>query len=259
MFATRPYTTQRTPGRVQPRKKETLGTLLVRNPTSVLALLSLFVFAATAAFWHTNDMNFSATSGFRHSAEAVEAARNVTTDRNINRRFVMGGVKLGMTRHMIEQTHPDARVDHDRNGEAVLTVPTPNGMMVAWFYEHDEWLRVNGEFVNDPVDRVYRLRMDEAYNDMSENDLIARYAREYGRPIDTTCTRVALGDSPRCTYHWWGGDGIELKATVKQKVDINGQVYTLMTTVATDTVKSTSMDTASLSDVSGSHRWGYVE
>ena len=253
---TRPATARRR--RTRAGVKSGVSAALARNPMSVLLLLSFAMFAFTWAYWQAGDLQLSFKGGLWDKPGHVGIARNVNTDRYINRRFVMGGVKLGMTRAMVEDMHPEARVARDRTGDEVLTIPTTRGMLVAWFYIHEEVVHFEGQPVLDPVERVYRLRLDEAFVEHGENTLLTRYAREYGRPIDTDCTRNGLGDNPRCTYHWWGGDGIELSATVKKKADINGNAYTLVTTVATDTITGSNVSTASLSAVSGQGRWGYV-
>lgn len=231
---------------------------LAHNPMSILLLLSFAMLVFTWAFWQAGGLQLSLKTGLWEKDGQTEVVRNVKTDRYINRRFIMGGVKLGMTRAQVEALHPEAQIARDRTGKAVLTVPTPRGMLVAWFYTHEEVVQVKGQPILDPVERVYRLRLDEAFVQRGEETLLTRYASEYGRPIDTDCARSGLGDSPRCTYHWWGGDGVELSATVKKKADIQGRAYTLVTTIATDTIKGPNVSTASLSAVTGQGRWGYV-
>lgn len=158
-------------------------------------------------------------------------------DALVNKHFNMGGVRLGMTTDMMRRIYPSTKSQKSREGSHVVTTPTQRGMLVAWLYESKKYTRIDGElFLNGPQ-RIYRMRLDEAYTDLSEQDIVNRYMRTYGRPLDASCERDQMGDTPRCTYRWWGGDGIELTATLKSKTDSNGQEYVLLTTIATNTLK----------------------
>jgi len=139
---------------------------------------------------------------------------------------------------MVQGLHPKARVGVDRSGDPVMTIPTRNGMMVAWLFQDDEIISVRGKAMRDDTKRIYRLRLDEAFATLSESDIMVRYGQEYGRPLEATCTRAGLSDTPRCAYRWWGGDGIEVQAIAKGKLDLNGRAYTQMTTIATNTIKN---------------------
>lgn len=92
-------------------------------------------------------------------------------------------------------------------------------------------------------ERIFRLRQDEVYANLTEHDLMQKYGRTYGRPLETTCERSQMGDTPRCTYRWWGGNGIELTVIMKRKVDNNGKSYVLLTTIATNTNRISRSDT----------------
>jgi len=166
----------------------------------------------------------------------------------------MGGGRVGMPSNMLRNLHPTVKTTQGREGEAVLTLPTNRGLMVAWLDESKEVTLVNGRPFAIKPERIYRLRLDEAYTDLSEQDLINNYARTYGRPIEAPCNRNQLGDTPRCTYRWWGGDGIELVAILKRKIDANGQVYVLLTTIATNTLKTSKLATAIHEEAHGATR-----
>jgi len=159
-------------------------------------------------------------------------------DALVNKHFNMGGVRLGMTTDMMRKIYPAAKSQTSREGGRVVTTRTQRGRLVAWLYGSKKYTRIDGElFLNGP-ERIYRMRLDEAYTDLSEQDLVNRYMRAYGSPLDAKCERNQLGDTPRCTYRWWGGNGIELTAILKSKIDSNGQKYVLLTTIATNTLKS---------------------
>lgn len=234
------------------------GLSIANNPVGILALLSLFLLGLTGAYWHTNGMSFNLKGfSFIHgdqSGALSDEARDAIAKRHVNNKFVMGGVHLGMTEQMVKDIHPLAQSGVDRAGEPVMTIPTDNGMMVAWLFSNNEVITIGGKPVRDDLDRIYRLRLDQAFASLTEHDILKRYGHEYGRPLEATCTRAGQGDSPRCAYRWWGGDGIEVQAIAKKKADLNGRLYTQLTTIATNTIKSPKMSVVSLSTLSNMRR-----
>lgn len=237
----------------------TAGLSTANNPTGLLLLMGLFLFAISGAYWYSNDMGFNIKVGslfLGGKAELSDATRNALSKRRVNRKFVMGGVYLGMTQEMVQAIHPDAQVGVDRRGESVITIPTDKGIMVAWLHTNGEVVKVGGKAVRDDAKRIYRLRLDEAFADLSEEDILTRYGRTYGRPLETTCARTGLGGSARCAYRWWGGDGIELQASAKKKTDLDGRIYTQLTTVATNTIKSPKKSAVRLSSIALKQRLG---
>jgi len=214
---------------------------------NVMALLSLVALMLVGGYWHVVGSPFQ----FALKPGALIVSDSALTDRFVNKHFNIGGVRLGMTSNMVRNLHPTAKAAQGRDGERVLTLPTNRGLMVAWLDENKEVTLVNGKPFAIKPERIYRLRLDEAYSDLSEQDLMDNYASIYGRPIETNCNRNHLGDTPRCTYRWWGGDGIELIAIVKRKIDANGQNYVLLTTIATNTVKTSKMVAAPLHRANG--------
>lgn len=227
------------------------------NPMGLLTMMSLFMFTITGAFWIANDTGFTINSALfgkgRQSALSDEQLGALNA-RHVNRKFVMGGVYLGMSQQDVLATHPDAQLGVDRTGEPTLFIPTPNGVMVAWLYSNDNYVELGGDIVHDTTLRVYRLRLEEGYTTLSEQDILSRYTREYGRPIDANCNRAGLGDTPRCTYQWLGGDGIALQTSAKKKTDPSGRSYTQLTTTATNTIKTQGVSVVRLSDVSFDRR-----
>jgi len=217
---------------------------------NILAAFSLFALMLVGGYWHVVGSPFQ----FALKPGAITASDNALTDRFVNKHFNMSGVRLGMTSNMMRNLHPNAKTNQGREGEAVLTLPTNRGLMVAWLDESKEVTLVNGRPFAIKPERIYRLRLDEAYTDLSEQTLINNYARIYGRPIEEKCNRNRMGDTPRCTYRWWGGDGIELVAIVKRKVDANGQNYVLLTTIATNTLKTAKLATAIHEEAHGATR-----
>ncbi|HEY9079942.1 hypothetical protein [Magnetovibrio sp.] len=204
---------------------------------NILVVFSVFVLMMFGGYWHI----FGSPFKFALKPGSMPMVEGVLSDRHINKHFTMNGVRLGMTPEMVRQLHPSTKNAAGRDGEPVLTVSTPRGLMVAWLFNNNEVIEVNDKpFAVKPA-RIYRLRLDEAYADLSEQTLIDNYARVYGRPIDANCNRNQLGDTPRCTYRWWGGDGIELVAIMKRKIDANGQSYVLLTTIATNTLKTSKL------------------
>lgn len=209
-----------------------------RNPFAVLFAMTMVLFALSGAYLHANTMSLTFKARpFVGNAISMETVRALA-DRHVNHRFIMGGIKLGMTAETVQAIHPDAVKGFDRNNEPVMTMRTKNGILVAWLFTMDEWVLVGGQPVHDTAERVYRLRLDEGFAALREPDIMPRYVREYGRPLETACARTGLGDTPSCTYNWWGGDGIELQATAKEKTDGNGARFTQMTTIATNTIKA---------------------
>lgn len=230
-----------------------MALFIANNPMGTLVLTSLFMLIVATAIWQANADGFSISGGLfaKNKTPAIsDEVRTELGNRHINRKFVMGGVQLGMAQHAIESAHPEAQAGLDRAGQPVITIPTPNGMMVAWLFTKDDYTEVAGTVVRDDIARVYRLRLDEAFVDLSEQEILNRYGREYGRPLEATCTRAGQGDTPRCSYRWWGGDGIALEAIAKKKVDRNGRIYTQLTTIATNTIKTHKTSVVSLSRIS---------
>lgn len=227
------------------------------NPMGFLLMMSMFLFLISGAFWVANDTGFTINSGLfgngRQSALSDEQ-QGALNARHINRKFVMGGVYLGMSQQDVLSIHPDAHLGVDRTGEQTLTIQTPDGIMLAWLYSNDNYIELGGDIVHDTTLRVYRLRLDEGFSTLSEQDILSRYTREYGRPIDATCSRSGLGDTPRCTYQWLGGNGIALQTSAKKKTDASGRTYTQLTTTATDTIKTQNVSVVRLSNVSFEQR-----
>lgn len=229
------------------------------NSMGLMMMVSLFLFAISGAFWIAKDTGFTINSGlFNNGRDSMlsDEQQSALSARHVNRKFVMGGVYLGMSQQAVLDIHPEAQVGVDRTGEPVITIHTPDGVMVAWLYSNNNYIEVGGEVVHDTTQRVYRLRLDEGFSHLSEQDILARYAHEYGRPIEANCSRSGLGDAPRCTYRWWGGDGIALEASAKKKVNVGGTIYTQLTTTAISTIKSPKVSVVRLSDVSVAQRWG---
>jgi len=218
-----------------------MALFIANNPMGSMVLVSLFMLIVATAIWQANADGFSIKRGFFSQfkqPDISDAVRTELANRHLNNKFVMGGVQLGMAKDSVQSTHPQAQAGVDRRGQPVITIPTPNGIMVAWLFSKDEVTEVAGNVVRDDTQRVYRLRLDEAFAELSEQDVMTRYGREYGRPLEATCSRAGQGDTPRCSYRWWGGDGITLEAIAKKKVDRNGRVYTQLTTIATDTIRT---------------------
>ncbi|MCW8915965.1 MAG: hypothetical protein OQK24_08945 [Magnetovibrio sp.] len=160
-------------------------------------------------------------------------------DRFINNRFDIAGIRIGMTEKMVKKLYPHAQMQENRPGEKMLTLRTKSGMISASFFTPKAHTRVDGELYNNFEKRIFRLRNDQFFTKFTEKDVMKIYGRAYGRPIEAKCERDHMGDTPRCNYRWWGGDGIELKVTIKSKQDINGKIYTLLTTIATSTTHQT--------------------
>ncbi len=231
--------------RMQKRKKRSfarsVGFAIAQNGVALSFVMGLFMLAITGAYWHANGMAFNIkgfSDGFGNASELSDETRDALANRHINRKFVMGGIHLGMTQPMVQELHPNAKIGMDRAGEPVITIATDNGIIVAWLFSANETVTIGDKVVRDDLKRVYRLRRDEAYPVLSEHQILARYGQEYGRPIEATCSRSGQGDSSRCAYRWWGGDGIALQAIAKKKTDLNGRRYTQLTTIATNTIKS---------------------
>ena len=156
--------------------------------------------------------------------------------RFINEAFDIEGLRMGMTPAMVRKAYPDAKISKDqRTGRQMVSVHTKAGVINAWFFQPKTFTRIKGEDYGSGGDRIFRMRQDQAFRALSEQDVISMYGRAYGRPLETTCERSLAGAPPRCTYRWWGGEGIELVASIKAKTDINGRSYFLLTTVATST------------------------
>lgn len=205
-----------------------------RGSQMLLPVFTLILFALVGGYWHM----FGSPFQFGMSPQVMAGLGFPVADRYVNDRFDLDGVQLGMTPSMVRRMYPAAKVVDGRDGERVLTLSTKRGQMVAWLVDNDKFVEVDGEIFSNERERIYRLRLDEAYADLSEQDLIKMYGRAYGRPLEANCERNQLGDTPRCTYRWWGGDGIELTVIMKRKIDVNGQNYVMLTTIATNTKKS---------------------
>jgi len=210
---------------------------------NLFAGLALLMLMMVGGYWHIVGSPFQFAMKPRTMA-TLGHDQSPDSDRFVNKHFNMSGVRLGMTPIMVRNLHPSAKTTESRDGEPVLTLSTRRGMMVAWLQKNNEYILVNGIQHAVKPERIYRLRLDEAYADLSEQDLINHYGRIYGRPLEATCNRNQLGDTPRCTYRWWGGDGIELIAIMKRKTDANGQKYVLLTTIATNTLKTSKLAVA---------------
>ncbi|MBL4613364.1 MAG: hypothetical protein JKY27_00605 [Magnetovibrio sp.] len=207
-----------------------VDTIMVdRRSQILLPIFTLILFSILGSYWYIfgSPLQFFT---FQSRNTMSVAPQN---DRYVNANFNLDGVQLGMTPDMMLRLHPTAKRTHDSSGNRVITLNTSRGMLVAWLHTEKKYTQTNGELLMSIPERIYRLRTDEAFTKLSEQDLMRKYGRTYGRPLETACERNQLGDSPRCTYRWWGGDGIELTVSMKQKTDANGKGYVLLTTIAT--------------------------
>ena len=212
---------------------------------AMIILMGMSMLAIAATYWHLNRAQFEIMAGkFTFSSTVADDTEPKPFDSRINKKFIASGVLLGMTAEMVHAVHPGAQSSIGRNGEPLIKVLTPRGILVAWLADHENALDVAGNAYAKPVPRVYRLRVDEVYTHIGEQGLMEHLGGTYGRPMDTNCAREELGGTSRCTYRWWGGNGIEVKATTKIKVDANGRNYTQLTTIATNTLKSAKLQAA---------------
>ncbi len=194
---------------------------------AVLSIFTLSAIILAGVSWWNDMAGFSFPNvGLARSALADEAQ-----DPRVNKRFVLGGLKLGMTFAMVKAVYPAAKINRERGGRRIIALVTGRGLMVAWMKAQTE----PGSFQNRKVERIYRLQLNQTFTVMTEQEIIYRYAREYGRPLETACVRAAQSPSPRCTYRWWGGGGIALQAISKKETDAQGRTYTQLTTIAFDT------------------------
>lgn len=210
---------------------------LRRASQMAVRTMTLVILTLAGVYWYLHGSPFVLAMSPYDMATMGRTLVVPASDRFVNDRFDIGGIRLGMTPSMVRRIHPEAKLIEGRSGRQVLTVSTKRGKLFAWMDENDRPVEVDGKFVMEERQRIYRLRLDEVFSNLTEQDLMRLYGRAYGRPLEATCKRNQLGDTPRCTYRWWGGDGIELTATLKQKVDAKGQRYVLLTTIATNTQK----------------------
>ena len=230
---------------VAARRRPVKAAQASNNTHVMLILMGIFMLLIAATYWHLNRAQFEIFAGkFTTSSDFADTTQSQPFDSHINKKFIANGVQLGMTAEMVRAAHPGAQSGFGRNGEPLIKILTPRGILVAWLANHENALDVAGNAYAKPVPRVYRLRMDEVYTHVGERGLMQRLGGTYGRPIDTNCAREELGGTSRCTYRWWGGNGIEVKAITKMKVDANGRSYTQLTTIATNTVKSAKIHAA---------------
>ncbi|MBF0250042.1 MAG: hypothetical protein HQL35_05355 [Alphaproteobacteria bacterium] len=193
-----------------------------------LALIGFMAAAGGVYLWPL-DLSFETT------VPADSERYILPHDLNVNEQFVLQGLKFGMTPRLVREAHPAARITTGDNGSGMARVDGPRGRMIAWMKGETGHVYVAGKTHRRTLPRIYRMRLDETFARLGEKELLDAYAREYGRPIDVSCARVQMGDTPRCTYRWWGGGGIEVEASVKRKTDASGREYTQLTTTATNT------------------------
>ena len=145
----------------------------------MLAAFTLVTLMLIGGYWHIAGSPFQ----FALKPGTITVSDDAVSDHFVNKHFNMSGVRLGMTMNMVRNLHPSAKTAQSRDGYPVLTLPTNRGLMVAWLDENKEITLINGKPFAIKPERIYRLRLDEAYTDLSEQTLIDNYARTYGRPI----------------------------------------------------------------------------
>lgn len=240
----KPRTNQRT--NQQQRKVQRLSTakpVSKRSASPLLMVVVLFLPLLAAAYWNFAGPTFQFPIRFaQHEAQEMGPEQfNSLLNRYVNLHFNMSGVRIGMTPKMVQKLYPNMSQDVSRAGDRVLTMTTRRGLLVAWLDNTDHYVKVGENMVHKRISRIYRMRLDEVYPAMTEQEILVKYGQHFGRPIEAACTRAQLGHSPRCTYNWWGGEGISIEATTKTKLDPNGRMYTLVTTTAENTLKSAKM------------------
>lgn len=108
----------------------------------LLPFIALFVFAILGGYWQINGSPFALSI-----AQASEIyAKTPTTSLQVNDLFDMGGVKLGMTPDMVRHLHPSAQIAKARNGNRVITLSTPRGMLVGWLKDEKNTPKLRGSF-----------------------------------------------------------------------------------------------------------------
>lgn len=194
----------------------------------ILAIMALTFITMSGVYWQITAAKIAIpTSGFPRTG-LQNVPQDPARDPHVNKRFILGGLELGMTLDMLKAVYPTAKTGWDRFGNRVASIVTPRNSMVVW---------IRARAAEHNTGRIYRLKLSKAFPILTEQEILRRYGREYGRPLETACVRSAPGTGVRCTYRWLGGGGIDLQVISKQKTDKRGRTYTQLTTIATDTAK----------------------
>ncbi len=130
---------------------------------------------------------------------------------------------LGKTPKALKKKYPDLFLANDRYGNQVARHKLDNAQYTIWFVAE------NGE------KQAFRIKALKKLPALDEADMLAFFAKLYGRPFDGQCSGKSTYAENNCQYKWWVRKSISLdlfsRHTSKKSVTLSA--------VTTDTYLAT--------------------
>lgn len=149
---------------------------------------------------------------------------NLLVEKKADAPFRLGGIALGMTPGAVRRIHPDMVIVNEGGGGRKGTYATTEGTFTVWFLG-----RGDGH-------KAFRVRYDNAFEDVTQDQIYDRMGRTYGQPAMTDCSANSLtGTASGCRFRWWTAGNVSVDVNSRTIKRGKGRVHTEFTLVAVDT------------------------
>ncbi len=142
---------------------------------------------------------------------------------NEEKDFGINGVSLGMTPERVREIYPDLSVTMAAGGAVKGRYSGEDANYNISFMDH------NG------VKKVSRIQYDKTFNSLSEDQILEKIGKKFGKPIASNCTRSSIRQVTNCNFLWWLSGGATLSVTSTQTRRPSGENRTKLSMVAADT------------------------
>jgi hypothetical protein len=132
-------------------------------------------------------------------------------------------ITTGMTVKDVRNLHSDLIID-DVPAGSVSSFVLNGRTHTLWFTGRD------------PMDRVYRIRLETVLTASSPDQFIDAINLLHGAPLSVSCTHPMLSSDKRCHFRWMVGSNVPLDVYSRVTRDLDGQRINLITIMAVDQV-----------------------
>lgn len=137
--------------------------------------------------------------------------------------LVIGPVRLGQTVESVTKEHP----------EMTITATSWGGYLGRFV---DAGATFSVAFLGpDGGHKAFRIRYDQAFQPLSSDEVLARYAGRFGRPTTTECQRSIIWQGGRCQFKWMMAKGLQVNVFSRTMTDSDSAKRTEITLGAIDT------------------------
>jgi|GEM_PF-1331569 len=136
--------------------------------------------------------------------------------------YHLGKVELGTTMDVLRTRQPDAQKTMASNGAILMSFTEEDAQFIVWYGE------------DGPYHTAYKVRQNRTITGMSEDEYIATFAKRYGAPSVSTCSKRITDGLRDCRFSWWMPGEVRLDMISRQSNDAPVQRLDI-TLITTDT------------------------